>query len=89
MKSQIRRASISIMSNITEGFGRGSQKDFKRFLEYSFTSANEVKSICYAAVDVNYWSEGEAKEIQDKSEHVKALTLGLIRHLNRNLSPHS
>ena len=81
MKSQIRRASISTMSNIAEGFGRFSNREFIRFLEMSFTSANEVKSICYAAIDINYWSDETAGKIQDKAETVKALSLGMIKYL--------
>ena len=82
MKSQIRRASISTMNNIAEGFGRFSRKDFSRFLEISPTSASEVKSVCYAAIDINYLSEEKAKQIQNKAEEVKALDLGLIKYLN-------
>ncbi len=82
MRSQIRRAAISTMNNIAEGFGRFSSKEFIRFLEISFTSASEVKSICYAATDINYWTEEAARKIQEKAEHVKALNLGLIRYLN-------
>ena len=81
MKSQIRRAAISTMNNVAEGFGRYSKKEFIRFLEISFTSASEVKSICYAALDINYWSNNEASIIQEKAEKVKALDLGLIRYL--------
>jgi four helix bundle protein len=81
MKGQIRRAAISVMNNIAEGFGRMSKRDFIRFLEISQTSANEVKSIAYAALDQNYWTPETAKIIQDKAEDVKSLDLGLIRYL--------
>ena len=88
MKSQIRRAAISTMNNIAEGFGRFSSKEFTRFLEMSFTSASEVKSICYAAIDIDYWPEDLARKIQDKAEKVKALNLGLIRYLNKTSTQH-
>jgi four helix bundle protein len=81
MKGQIRRAAISVMNNIAEGFGRMSKRDFIRFLEISQTSANEVKSIAYAALDQNYWTPETAKIIQDRAEDVKSLDLGLIRYL--------
>jgi four helix bundle protein len=83
MKGQIRRAAISVMNNIAEGFGRISKRDFIRFLEISQTSANEVKSIAYAALDQNYWTPETAKIIQDKAEDVKSLDLGLIRYLTK------
>jgi four helix bundle protein len=82
-KGQIRRAAISVMNNIAEGFGRMSKRDFIRFLEISQTSANEVKSIAYAALDQNYWTPETAKIIQDKAEDVKSLDLGLIRYLTK------
>lgn len=82
MKSQIRRAAISSMNNIAEGFGRFSKKEFVRFLEISSSSASEVKSVAYAALDLNYWSSEKATHIQDKAEDVKALDLGLIKYLN-------
>jgi four helix bundle protein len=81
MKDQIRRASISVMNNIAEGFGRFSDKEFIRFLEMSSASACEVKSICYVAMDVNYWSKDIAIEVQNRSEKVKALSLGLVKYL--------
>jgi four helix bundle protein len=87
MRGQIRRAAISVMNNIAEGFGRMSKRDFIRFLEISQTSANEVKSIAYAALDQNYWTPETAKIIQDKAEDVKSLDLGLIRYLiKKNLN---
>jgi four helix bundle protein len=42
-KSQIRRAALSVMNNIAEGFGRGSEKEFIRFLEIAQSPAMEVK----------------------------------------------
>jgi four helix bundle protein len=81
MKSQIRRASISVMNNIAEGFGRFSNREFIRFLEISSASAGEVKSICYVAIDIDYWPEKKTEEIQEQAERVKALTLGLIKYL--------
>jgi four helix bundle protein len=74
MKGQIRRAAISVMNNIAEGFGRMSKRDFIRFLEISQTSANEVKSVAYAALDQNYLTPETAKIIQDKAEDVSLLT---------------
>lgn len=85
MKSQIRRAAISSMNNIAEGFGRFSKKEFIRFLEISSASACEVKSLTYAATDLGYWPEDLAKQIQDRAENVKSLDLGFIRFLKTRL----
>ena len=59
MKDQIRRASVSIMNNIAEGFERGSNKDFAKFLFISRGSAGEVRSLLYVAKDLGYISEQE------------------------------
>jgi four helix bundle protein len=80
-KDQIRRASISTMNNIAEGFGRKSNKEFIRYLEISFTSANEVKSLLYAANDLGYLSSEIVTELQTKAEGVKSQNLALIKYL--------
>jgi four helix bundle protein len=54
LRDQLRRASISIMSNIAEGFERSSRKEFIRFLEISKSSAGEVRSQLYVAKDLAY-----------------------------------
>ena len=81
MRSQMRRAAISTMNNIAEGFGRFSTKEFIRFLEISSSSACEVKSLSYAAIDLEYFTKDKVKRIQDKADDVKALDLGFIRYL--------
>jgi len=79
MRDQVCRAAISAMNNIAEGFGRSSNKEFARFLEISSSSAMEVRSIAYAALDLSYFSAETAERIQAKAEDVKSLDLGLIR----------
>lgn len=80
-KDQIRRASVSVMNNIAEGFGRKSNKEFVRYLEMSFTSANEVKSLLYAAIDIGYLNEERATQLQEQTETLKAMNLALIKYL--------
>lgn len=80
-KSQIKRAALSIMNNIAEGFGKYSTKEFIHYLDTAHNSASEVKSIVYVLLDLNYLEEAKAKEIQDKADKVKALSLALIRYL--------
>jgi four helix bundle protein len=53
-KSQIQRASISIMNNIAEGFERKSNKEFKQFLFIAKGSAGEVRSMLHLALDLKY-----------------------------------
>jgi four helix bundle protein len=80
-RDQIQRAAISIMSNIAEGFDRGSNKEFIHFLIIARSSVSEVKSLCYAALDINYLS---IKVFDDTVEHCGKLTKllnGFIRYL--------
>lgn len=80
-RDQIRRASISVLSNIAEGFGRKSSKEFIRYLEISFTSANELKSLLYVALDLAYFDESTVVGLQQKIEETKSMNLALIRYL--------
>jgi four helix bundle protein len=81
MTSQIRRASISITSNIAEGSGRNSDKDFAHFLEQSYGSLMEVASLHYLALDEGYLSEAELDPLLDKMERLAKRTAALNRSL--------
>jgi four helix bundle protein len=63
LRDQIRRASVSIMANIAEGFARRSDKDFAYFLNISRSSAAEVQSHLYVALDQGYIEQKEFNEI--------------------------
>ncbi|GAX62961.1 S23 ribosomal protein [Candidatus Scalindua japonica] len=54
LKDQICRASVSVMSNIAEGFDSGSRAEFARFLSYAQRSCSEVQSQLYVALDQHY-----------------------------------
>ena len=81
-KSQIRRAALSVMNNIAEGFGRISNKEKIRFLQYSNGSACEVKSMLYLCKDLKYLKDPQLHYLFDLVEITQKLTLGLIRYLN-------
>jgi four helix bundle protein len=59
LKNQIRSASVSIMSNIAEGFDRGSDREFTQFLVIARASTSEVKSQLYVAMDREYIEHGD------------------------------
>jgi four helix bundle protein len=80
-RSQIRRASISVMNNIAEGFSRYSTKEKIRFFEMSAASAMEVKSMSYSGLDLHYFSEAGAREVKERAEKIRALDLGFIKYL--------
>ncbi|MCK6617422.1 MAG: four helix bundle protein [Cyclobacteriaceae bacterium] len=86
-RDQIKSAALSVMNNIAEGFGRYSNKEFIRFLDFSQSSAIEVKSITYALEDLEYLSMDKIIQIREKAEETKNTTLAFIRYLkNRNKS---
>lgn len=83
MKDQIRRASVSIMNNIAEGFERGSNKDFAKFLFISRGSAGEVRSLLYVARDLGYISEQEFEKNRTLCCRIGGALWGLIQHLKK------
>jgi four helix bundle protein len=81
MTSQIRRASISVSSNIAEGCGRNSDKDFAHFLEQAYGSLMEVASNFYLAFDEGYVKEGDLELLFDELERLAKRTASLNRSL--------
>jgi len=61
-RDQILRAGVSIMNNISEGFCRGGNAEFRQFLKISKGSAGEVKNMYYLAEDQNYVTKDIASE---------------------------
>lgn len=83
MRDQIRCASVSIMNNIAEGFERGSNKDFAKFLFISRGSAGEVRSLLYVAKDLGYISAEEFDQGKEYCCRIGGALWGLIQHLKR------
>ena len=82
-RGQIKRAALSAMNNIAEGFGRFGNKDFIRFLDIAQSSSTEVKSITYALEDMEYLSPTKINQIREKAEETKNTTLAFIRYLRK------
>ena len=81
LRDQIRRASVSIMANIAEGFARRSDKDFAHFLNIARSSTAEVQSHLYLAVDQGYIEQNEFEEIYNQLEEESKMIFALVRHL--------
>jgi four helix bundle protein len=82
LKSQLRRAVVSIPTNIAEGCGRGSDVDFKRFLQIAFGSANEVEYLILLSKDLSYISEKIYVEIISELEEIKKMLSTLIKKIS-------
>lgn len=83
---QLRRASVSIASNIAEGSARGSKKDFAHFLRQADGSLQEVKCQITIAVKLGYIPREEAAKVYKKAEDIGRQLGGLIRYLTVNNS---
>ena len=84
LKDQTIRASISIMLNIAEGFGRQTNKEFRNFLFYSNGSVTELQSALYIALDRKYISKEIFDEIYNQCTEVSKMLSGLIKYLKNN-----
>jgi len=79
--NQIQSAAVSTMANIAEGFARRSNKEFVQFLFISKSSAAEVQSHLYVALDQTYINEKEFNQMYEQAEKVSKLTSGFIKYL--------
>ena len=81
LRDQIRRAVVSILSNIAEGFERGGDGEFVQFLAGAKGSAGEVRAQLYVALDQGYLTESEIGELIHKTAEVSRLIAGLMTYL--------
>jgi four helix bundle protein len=79
LRDQIRRAAVSAMTNIAEGFDCDSRREFARFLGIARRSAVEVQSLLYVAFDVQYISEDVFMLYYAQAAKTKGL-IGALKH---------
>ena len=84
LRDQIRRSSISIMSNIAEGFERGGDKEFLQFLSIAKGSCGEARSQLYIALDAGYVAKDEFDSIYNKLNETGRLISGLMKYLKQS-----
>jgi four helix bundle protein len=84
LRDQIRRASVSIMSNIAEGFGRGGNREFIQFLSMAKGSVSEVQAQLYVAVDAGYLTKDQFQQLYSLSQSTGNLIGGFIRYLTKS-----
>ncbi|MEW6061339.1 MAG: four helix bundle protein [Bacteroidota bacterium] len=81
LRDQIQRASVSVMSNIAEGYERNNNREFIKFLGYSKGSIGEVRSLLYVALDRKYIQESEFISLYKSCVHISSQIANFIKYL--------
>jgi four helix bundle protein len=84
LRGQMRSASISVMSNIAEGFERGGDKEFIQFLSTAKGSCGEVRSQLYVALDQAYITPVEFDKLSAEAVEVSRLVAGFMSYLRQS-----
>ncbi len=84
LTSQIRRASMSIPTNIAEGCGRNTDKEFARFLQIAMGSASETEYQLIPAHDLDFLPKDAYEKLHDEVEEVKRMLASLLKTLRAN-----
>jgi four helix bundle protein len=84
LRDQIRRAAVSIMSNIAEGFERGGNQEFMQFLYVAKASCGEVRSQLYVALDQCYVAPQDCDDATKSCRRLSIMISNLIDYLKRS-----
>jgi four helix bundle protein len=84
LRDQIRRATVSTMSNIAEGFERGGNQELVQFLYVAKASCGEVRSQVYVALDQNYVAAAEVDELTNSFKRLSSMISNLIAYLRKS-----
>lgn len=82
--SQIRRCSVSIVSNIAEGSGRGSDKELSRFLDISIASSFQLETQLILSKELNYLSLEDFKKVEKDLQSIQKMIFGFKMNLLNN-----
>jgi four helix bundle protein len=85
LTAQMRRSAAAIPTNIAEGSGKRSEKDFARFLEISFCSASELEYQVFLSWKLGYLTDGEYEQAASELSEVQRMLNGFIRRLRRDI----
>lgn len=88
LRDQLLRAAVSVMSNVAEGFGRSTDRDFAHFLDIARGSAFETQSLLYVLQDLGFLSGEEFERLYGLADRTAVLITRLARYLRRT-SPSS
>lgn len=82
--NQMRRASVSILSNIAEGFERSGNEEFLQFLAIAKGSCGEVRAQLYVAFDQKYIEQADFAKLSEKLLETSRLIAGMIKYLQQS-----
>ena len=85
LTGQVQRAAVSIMSNIAEGFERGSDREFRQFLYVAKASAGEVRSLLYIALDLGCLDAQAHQLLMEQATRLSRQLSGFIKYLSSDL----
>lgn len=83
LTSQMRRAAVSVISNIAEGYGRRSRKEYVQLLNVAYGSLNEFEAQLMLAHDLSYLRDPDFLRLQDTLGQAERMLMALIRALDR------
>ena len=84
LKDQIRRAAVSVLSNIAEGFERAGDREFLQFLAVAKGSCGELRAQLYVALDQEYISQKEFDTLFERASEVSQLISGFMKYLKQS-----
>ena len=77
LRDQIRRAAVSVMSNLAEGFARGGRAEFHQYLVVAKGSCSELRSQLYVAKDVGYITDAKFESLMAETDELQRIIGGL------------
>ena len=86
LTSQMRRAAVSIPSNIAEGFTRFYNKEYKQFLYITLGSCSELSTQIIIASRLKYFDNNKIEQLLNEIDEICKMTMSLIKKINSNLS---
>ena len=81
LAGQMRRSVVSVLSNIAEGLGRKTEKEFVQFLYIARGSTLEYQSQCYVALDQHFITDQEFASLYEQADHICRMLANLIKYL--------